>query len=96
MTEQEALRLFRRMMAQVRAAKGQNKYVSLMMMIDDWDVEAADKAETALEKQIPQWVVESEDYEYDKVCPKCGHKPDPDDNYCANCGQALKIWEDEE
>ena len=24
------------------------------------------------------------------VCPKCGEKADPDDNFCTNCGQKLK------
>lgn len=59
-------------------------------------IKAYKMAIAALEKQIPKRTVESDEYEYDEVCPICGHKPFTDDNYCANCGQALKIWEDEE
>ena len=60
------------------------------------ELEAFKAAILALEKQIPKRTVESDEYEYDEVCPKCGHKPFLDDNYCAKCGQALKIGEDEE
>lgn len=58
--------------------------------------EAFKVAILALEKQIPKRTVKADEYEYDEVCPECGHKPCYDAKYCEICGQALKIWEDEE
>lgn len=50
--------------------------------------EALCMAIEALEKQIPQRVME------DEYCPSCDEDIEDCTRYCQNCGQAL-LWEDE-